>query len=218
MFKKTSQTTWNLVDQHMRYVFECYCAFEKFMEEFLGGDKPAGELMHLYEDVSKLEGDADVARRNIINAFLDGKLLPSTRKEILDIIARMDKIANKCQDIACKFVFQNVTMPAAYRANFLEITKITKEQYLLMKRALRILFDDYDRLIKDESILGDIMEKEHDVDTIEDATTLALFRDASLDLTQRHYYKHFLSQLCDISDKLEDLADQIQVIVVLRKV
>ncbi|MCL2447209.1 MAG: DUF47 family protein [Oscillospiraceae bacterium] len=218
MFKKTGQATWNLVDQHMRYVFECYCAFEEFMEVYLAQDKPAGEFMHLYDKVDKLEGDADVARRNIINAFLDGKLLPSTRKEILDIIARLDKIANKCQDIACKLTYQNVVMPAAYRASFLEITKITKEQYLLMKRALRILFDDYDRLIKDQSILGDIMEKEYEVDRIEDATTLAIFRDESLDLTQRHYYKHFLSQLSDISDRLEDLADQIQVIVVLRKV
>jgi predicted phosphate transport protein (TIGR00153 family) len=149
---------------------------------------------------------------------LDGKLLPSTRKEILDIIARMDKIANKCQDIACKFTYQNVMLPMAYRTTFLEITKITKEQYLLMKRALKILFEDYDQLIKNPSILGEIMDKEHEVDRIEDATTLAIFRDESLDLTQRHYYKHFLSQLCDISDRLEDLADQIQVIVVLRKV
>ena len=218
MFKKTSQTTWNLVDQHMGFVFECYCAFEKFMEEFLASGKPAGEFMHLYDAVDKLEGDADVARRNIINAFLDGKLLPSTRKEILDIIARMDKIANKCQDVACKLSYQNVTLPQAYRAAFLEITKLTKEQYLMTKRALRILFDDYDRLMKDESILGDIMGKEHEVDRIEDATTMAIFRDETLDLTQRHYYKHFLTNLCDISDRLEDLADQIQVIVVLRKV
>jgi len=217
MFKKTEQRIWNLVDQHLGYVFECYCAFEKYMEEFLGG-KPASEMATRYAEVDKFEGAADVARRNLINAFLEGKLLPSTRKELMDIVGRMDKVANKCQDIACKITYENVTIPQAYCANLLEITKITKEQYLLMKRALKILFDDYELLMKKDSVLDDIMAKEYEVDKIEDDTTIAIYKDESLGLAEKNYLKYFLGSLCDISDMLEDIADQIQIIVVLRKV
>jgi len=217
MFKKTGQTIWKLVDQHLNHVFECYCAFEEFMEEFMGG-KPAGEMHEAYSKIDNLEGAADNARRNLINAFLEGKLLPSTRKEILDIVSRMDKVANKCQDIACKLVYENVSVPASYRENLLEITRITKEQYLLMKRALKVLFDDYDQLMKDGSILDDIMQKEYEVDKLEDATTIAIYKDDNLDLARKNHLKYFLGQLCDISDRLEDIADQIQIIVVLRKV
>jgi len=217
MFKKTGQKIWNLVDQHLGYVFECYCAFEKFMEDFLGG-KPASEMHEAYSEIDKLEGAADVARRKLINAFLEGSLLPSTRKEILDIVGRMDKVANKCQDIACKLVYENVSVPEAYCANMLEITKITKEQYLMMKRALKILFDDYELLMKNGSILHDIMAKEYEVDKLEDTTTIALYKDESLDLAQKNHLKYFLGNLADISDMLEDIADHIQIIVVLRKV
>ena len=218
MFKKTGQKIWKLVDEHLGYVFECYCAFEKFMEEFLGG-KPASEMHDAYREISKLEGAADDVRRRLIHAFLkEGSLLPSTRKEILDIVGRMDKIANKCQDIACKLTYENVAIPPTYCPNLLEITRITKEQYLLMKRALKILFDDYEQIIKDESILDDIMAKEYEVDKIEDATTLALYADESLDLAEKNHYKYFLGHMADISDMLEDIADQIQIIVVLRKV
>ena len=217
MFKKTGQKIWNLVDQHLGYVFECYCAFEKFMEDFLGG-KPACEMEDQYHEIDKLEGAADDVRRRLIKAFLEGSLLPSTRKEILDIVGRMDKIANKCQDIACKLVHENVSIPQAYCANMLEITKITKEQYLMMKRALKILFDDYEQLIKNESILDDIMQKEYEVDKLEDATTIALYKDETLDLAEKNHLKYFLGHLADISDMLEDIADHIQIIVVLRKV
>jgi hypothetical protein len=217
MFKKTGQKIWNLVDQHLGYVFECYCAFEKFMEEALGGT-PGCKLGEMYTEIDKFEGAADVARRNLVNAFLDGSLLPSTRKEIMDVVNRMDKVANKCQDVACKIVHENVRIPQAYRADMLEITRITKEQYLLMKRALKILFDDYDQLIKDESILDDIMAKEYEVDKIEDAMTIALYKDESLGLAEKNHYKYFLSNLADISDMLEDIADHIQIICVLRKV
>jgi len=217
MFKKTGQKIWNLVDQHLGYVFECYCAFETFMEDFLGG-KPASEMHDQYRTIDKLEGAADDVRRKLIHAFLEGSLLPSTRKEILDIVGRMDKVANKCQDIACKLVYENVTVPEAYCANMLEITKITKEQYLMMKRALKVLFDDYEQLIKNESILDDIMQKEYEVDKLEDATTIAIYQDSSLGLAEKNHLKYFLGHLADISDMLEDIADQIQIIVVLRKV
>ena len=217
MFKKTGQKIWGLVDEHLGYVFESYCAFEKFMEDYLGG-RPASEMHGQYQEVSRFEGLADAARRKLITAFLEGSLLPGTRKEILDIVGRMDKVANKCQDIACKLVYENVHVPRAYWASLSEITKITKEQYLLMKRALKILFDDYEPLMKSGSVLDDIMAKEHQVDKIEDAATVEIYSDGTLSLAEKNHLKYFLTQLADISDLLEDIADQIQIIVVLRKV
>ena len=86
MFKKTGPKVWNMVDQHLGYVFECYCAFEKFMEEFLDG-KPASEMHEAYGEIDRLESAADDARRKLIHSFLkEGSLLPSTRKEILDVV------------------------------------------------------------------------------------------------------------------------------------
>ena len=217
MFKKTGQKIWNLVDQHLGYVFDCYCAFETFMANFMAGKEKAG-LLEDYYRIDKLEGLADHARRGLVDAFLEGTLLPSTRKEILEVTGSMDKVANKCQDIACRMVYENLHVPEQFRQNWLEITRITKEQLFMMKKALKVLFDDYDQLIKDPSLLDIIKGKEGDIDKIEDAATIAIFSDPALDLAQRHYIRHFLTRLCDISDLLEDIADQIQIIVVLRKV
>jgi len=225
MFRRTEQKIWSLVDDHLGFVYGCFCAFEVFMGDFLDGKRKSAEsqsstavlLLH-YRKIDELEGKADHARRKIIDAFLEGQLLPSTRKELLEITARMDKIANICQDIACKLVYENVDIPAEYRANLLEITRLTKEQYAMLKRALKILFDDFDRIIKDRSILDDIKKKESEIDTLEDDTTIAIFANEELDLAHKIQLKYFLDKLADISDLMEDIADQIQVIVVLRKV
>ena len=218
MFKKTGKKIWDLVAQHLGYVFECYCAFEQFMQALLGEGRPVAELSAEYERVDELEGLADKARRNLINAFLEGSLLPSTRKELMDITASMDRVANRCQNIACQLLYQNVCIPAQFRPGLLEITRITKEQYLVMKKTLKVLFDDYDQLIKDPSLLDAIKAKEGEVDRIEDNLTAAIFTDPSMGLAERHHLRYFLTRLCDISDLLEDIADQIQIIVVLRKV
>ena len=218
MFKKTGKKIWDLVDQHLGYVFECYCAFETFMELLLRDGKPACELAEAYKRIDDLEGLADHARRNLIQAFLEGSLLPSTRKEIMDITASMDKVANRCQNITCQMLYQNVTIPPQFRQGLLDITRITKEQYLAMKKALKVLFDDYDQLIKDASLLGAIKAREGDVDKIEDELTAAIFSDSVLGLAEKHHLRYFLTRLCDISDLLEDISDQIQIIVVLRKV
>jgi predicted phosphate transport protein (TIGR00153 family) len=217
MFKKTGQKIWNLVDQHLGYVSECYCAFEKFMADFMAG-RPKAELEADYHQIDKLEGLADHARRGLVDAFLEGTLLPSTRKEILDVTGSMDKVANKCQDIACQMLYENLDIPEEFRANWLEITRITKEQYLAMKKALKVLFDDYVLLIKDPSILGEIKKKEGDVDKLEDSTTIAIFSNEGLHLAQKSQLRMFLARLGDISDLLEDIADKIQIIVILREV
>jgi predicted phosphate transport protein (TIGR00153 family) len=218
MFKKTGQKIWNLVDQHLGYVFECYCAFEQFMTLLLGEGRPASELAGEYKRIDELEGLADRARRNLINAFLEGTLLPSTRKELMNITASMDKVANRSQNIACQLLCQNVDVPVPYRANLLAITRITKEQLIAMKKALKVLFDDYDQIIKDPSLIDVIEAKEHDVDRLEDETTVAIFSDSALELAEKSHLRYFLTRLCDISDLLEDIADQIQIIVILRKV
>ena len=217
MFKKTGKKIWALVDQHLNYVYECFLAFETFMDDFLGG-KSSAELLSGYRQIDELEGLADKARRGLVNAFLEGSLLPSTRKEIMEITGRMDKIANKCQDIACKLVYENVIIPERYRAYMQEITALTKEQYLMMRKALKILFDDYDLLMKEDSVLEDIKRIEGKVDKVEDDATIAIFSDAALDLAEKNHLKYFLTHVADISDILEDIADQIQLIVVLRKV
>lgn len=218
MFKKTGKKIWDLVDQHLGYVFECYGAFEKFVEELLGAGRPVAGLTAEYNRIDELESLADGARRNLINAFLEGSLLPSTRKELMDITASMDKVANRCENIACQMRCQNVAIPPQFRQYLLDIVRITKEQYLAMKKALKVLFDDYDQLIKDPSLLGEIKAKEGDVDRIEDDITIAIFSDPTLGLAERHHLRYFVTRLCDISDLLEDIADQIQIIVVLRKV
>ena len=216
--KKTGKQIWELVSQHLGYVFECYCAFEDFMGLLLDEGKPAAELWDGYAKIDKLEGLADDARRNLIQAFLEGSLLPSTRKELMDIVARMDKVANRCQNIACQVVCQNVYIPPQFRQSLMDIVRVTKEQYLVMKKALKVLFDDYDQLIKNSSLLDAINAKEGEVDKIEDNITISIFSDPDLILAEKHHLRYFVTRLSDISDLLEDIADHIQIIVVLRKV
>ena len=218
MFKKTSKKIWDLVGQHLEYVYECYCAFEQFMVKLLEEGVPAHELAADYERIDALESQADSARRNLVNAFLEGSLLPSTRKELMDITAGMDKVANRCENLACQIVFQCVDIPPQFRAGLLEITRHTREQYGAMKRALKTLFDDYELLIKDPSLLESIKKWESKIDDIENSMVAALFSDPTLDLAERHHLRYFFTRLCDISDQLEDVADQLQIIVVLRKV
>ena len=171
----------------------------------------------LCDDISMLEKEADVTRREIISAFLEGSLLAQTRKEILQIVESVDKIANKCQNLAIMMLIEKVEFPDFIKPKIKEIGRLTKEQVKTLTKTLNILFDDYDQLINAHSILEELNKLEGQIDEIELAAIKELYK-ADLKLEVKNQVKYFLSHIADISDLIEDISDNIQIMVVFRRV
>jgi uncharacterized protein Yka (UPF0111/DUF47 family) len=77
------------------------------------------------------------------------------------------------------------------------------------------LLNDYKALDKDRKLLDDVRQEESRVDAIEEMLHARIFA-LDIPLYEKIYYKDLLENICDLSDIIEDVSDQIQEILVER--
>ncbi|MDP4153026.1 MAG: TIGR00153 family protein [Bacillota bacterium] len=215
MFKKGKKVI-DLIDRHYNLVLGCFNSFVSFTESFFSSGA-SEKTMELCNSVDMLEREADAARRGIVDSFLDGAMLSQTRREVLQIVEAVDKVANKCQGIAWHLIYEKVEFPDEIKPSISEILSITKEQLDKLTTALNTLFDDDDSLVGDSDVLHEIKKLESNVDEFEIRAIKTIFK-SDRQLALKNHLKEFISRIADISDIIEDISDEIQVIVVFRKV
>ena len=190
-------------------------ALEGFIAAATAEGATVEPLRALCKTVREKEHIADVSLRTMIEG-LDGPFLPSTRSDLISIATSCDKIANKCEDVAKLMVYQRFFFPTDCNASILEIVDITKKQFELLKSAVSQLFGKFNTLLKNHAILDDIRGLESQVDAVEETVYQQIFDMESLALSQKLQAVNFLDIICDISDVIENIADQIQIMLINR--
>ena len=147
---------------------------------------------------------------------MSGAFLPVTRKNLITIVQCTDEVANECQEIVREVWLENIQVPTVIRKDLLDIISITKGQLVILYDAVGKLLNDYKDLNDNRKILDDIRAEEHRVDGIEAMLHARIF-ELDLSLCEKIYYKDLLENVCNISDIIEDISDQIQVMLVERE-
>lgn len=200
---------------HQEDVAKCFESFERFFELLFSENPNKNELESAKVAVVNYEGAADQELRHVVDA-MSGSFLPATRKTLIALVQSTDEIANNCEEIVRQVMLEKIDIPVSLRADILQIIAITEHQLEILFKAIDKLLNDYKKLDKDRKILDDVRQEESRVDALE---TLLHARIFTLDLTlcEKIYYKDLLENICDISDTIEDISDQIQVMLVERE-
>jgi predicted phosphate transport protein (TIGR00153 family) len=146
-----------------------------------------------------------------------GALLPSTRKEILEISNAIDKIANNVQGISRRMVIERAFFPEEIKPGLLDIASYTRDQLFLLANVVELLNEDYDKLAQYYSTIEEIKAFEKKIDGFERAALKQLFG-MDISLAEKIHAKYFITRMEEISDLIEDIADSIQMMVIFRKV
>lgn len=200
---------------HQEDVALCFEKFEAFFEVLFKENATKEELESAKVCVENAEGAADRELRHVVDA-MSGSFLPSTRKTLIKLVQSTDEIANICEEVAQQIVLEKIVVPATLRSDLMKIIAITEAQLEILFKAIDKLLNDYKSMDKDRKILDDIRQEESRVDAIEAMLHARIF-DLDLSLTEKIYYKDLLEKICDVSDVIEDVADQIQVLLVERE-
>lgn len=215
MFKKTSNVASTITEQ-IKDVEGCLINFENFMRAMTAGDASKETMVALKDGVMQMEAAADRSLSMMIESLGSGSMLPSTRSDLINIATACDSVANKCETIAIMMVIRKFQMPASFGERIMKILEITRNQFELLEKAIKKMFSDFNKLMKDHTILYDIRDLETDVDKIE----LSLYTetyDMDLDLAEKNQISQFVELICDISDIIENIADKIQILLITRK-
>lgn len=205
-----------MIIEQIAAVENCMRSFEKFIRAASSSETDSETLEMLSADVSKKEEVADKTLRKMIDSLVGTSFLPSTREILIAIATNCDKVANKCEYVTLKALYQHFRIPEECSNSLLRIISITQKQFDLLEEAISMLFARFSNLLKDHTILDQIRSLESDVDTIEKKMYKKIFM-MDIDLAHQMQMAEFVESMCDISDIVEDIADKIQVMLVTRK-
>ncbi len=200
---------------HHEDVVGCLEKFEEFIKEAFAADADKDKLLSLKAAVDNCENAADGELRHVVD-LMSESFLPATRSSLISVVQSTDEVANICQEITRQIMLEKITVPASLHGDVLEIIAITKDQLGILYVAIEKLFNDYKSIFNDRKILDDVRAEESKVDRIEAMLHTRIF-ELDLPLYEKVYYRDLIEDICDLSDVIEDIADQIQVMLVERE-
>lgn len=216
IFHNKNTKVFNCLSDHRDDVVNCYGKFEEFFKVLFDTEnKELSVLQSLKVAVDNYEEAADRELRHAVD-LMSESFLPSTRTELIALVKSTDEIANQCQEIVRQVLLEKVQIPNIIHADVLDIISITKVQLDILYKAFDKFINDYKDIFKNRMILDDIRSEESKVDNIEQMLYANIFG-LDMSLCEKVYHRTLVADICQISDIIEDISDQIQVMLVERE-
>lgn len=120
--KKVSQSIKDL-DTYMEHLDECTLVFKNGVKHFLDGS--SAEFQDNLNTITKLRDTTTELRRNIENEFYSLAMLRDNRVDIMQLLERLDKIADLLFKNLWQYDIEVPFFPAELTVNFLKLIEIS---------------------------------------------------------------------------------------------
>jgi len=213
MFWRKHKEIEALVLEHLGHVDATLQAFSRSLDAYLReGDVETADRYAL--ETHQAEGRADDVRRRIETQLLSGSLLPTSRRDILEIIEQVDRLANAAEEILDYLLLQRVEVPDEIMPQITEIGVQSNNAFDEVKKAVTGLFQNVDQALEHTKLIEQL---EGEVDHLERRATKRLFA-LDIELARKLQISGFIQRLVRLSDRAEDLSDLIELVVAARRV
>ncbi len=208
MFWKKQKEIEALVFEHLDRVDESLHYFIRSLNAYVqdGDVKKANELAF---ETHKAEGQADDVRRRVETQLLTGALMPASRRDILQLVEQVDRLANAAENALDHLLLQKIQIPDVIRPAIIEISAKTETIFSHVKSAISNLFGNMETALEHTAKIEHI---EGEIDHIERKSLKQLF-ELDLDLAHKLQVNNFIRSVVELSDRAEDLSDHIELMV-----
>lgn len=200
---------------YLDVVIRSYDYYMKAMSQILDGvnEVTCEGLMHGIED---LERKADEIRHQIIRQMIEGGILIESRISLLKIIEGIDRVVGICEDIIQEIYMQNMHIEDIVKDPIRKINEITFKQLDLLIYAVKGTVEKYDidEMLED---VRTIENMESEVDALEHSAIKAIFN-LSIGLAEKVQMRMLIGQVGSLADTIEDISDEIEIIMMTRRV
>lgn len=204
-----------LFEEHENTVESCLEKFIKTIELYIdeGGSQ---KVKSISKEVHSLETEADIIRRKIIKLLIKEKyLLPNTRRDFLNLLEYLDKVADYAEAALDYVILQDMDISDIGKNYLSDVLDMTLKQYKLLKKAVKLLFENIDDAY---DYVTEIEEIESQIDDIERILISRISKRDELSYGLKSLYRDFVTMIANISDVIEDAGDEIELIIAMRKI
>jgi len=210
IFEKKEAAANKLLMQHFEIIGKVLEEFEKMIKYYMKNEKLFKEQAYR---IHTQEHEADLLRRDIRVKLTEGAFLPVYREDYLRLADHVDKIANRAEDVGDYLVLTRPRIPDFLREDLARMVERTRQAYEPLINAMTTLDDDLDRIGR---IREEVAEGEQSVDRMLWDMTKHLFK-SDLDLAQKLHVKGLLDRVAELSNRIEDVADHFEIMLIKRK-
>lgn len=200
-----------LVTRHMELVKHALIEFSHLIDDYLKGDKKFIEDAYT---IHKIEHKADVARREVAIKLSHGAFLPIYREDYIVLLELIDKIANKVESTSDYLVLTRPVLPDFLRENILALVRSTLDCFEPIESLYELFEEDFDEVL---AMANTVEEKEQEVDRIQWHLVKSIFK-SDLPLAEKLVLKELIDNIAAISDRMEDVSDRFEIMVVKRAI
>lgn len=209
------------LQEFMSKISLCISLLPELFERFIAGDYE--KIMELVEEISFREHEADIVKTDIRSHLPHTMLLPIDRRDLLEVIANMDAIADLAEDIAVLVSMKKIIMPAELKDAFLPYLQLCMKSV----DALANLFKELDELLqasfggpeaqKINSIIDEISLMEHKADIAGRQLARKLFTfDKVMPPVDVFLFFKIFNKVADLSNFAEKVANRIRIWLILK--
>jgi predicted phosphate transport protein (TIGR00153 family) len=211
-FWKKSEKVQQLVLSHLSHVQQAMTLFaEATRAYFLRKDRNEAERLML--ETHEAESEADDVRRTVERTMIEGALLATSRRQLLQIVDRVDTLANAAQATLHSLLGQSIQIPEEIVPRILSILSETEALFGDVSCGIESLLSG--RHADAMASAQRIDEHESVIDRLESETVKMLFS-LGIDLARKLHALRYIEALVEISDRAEDLADQVSLVAAER--
>ncbi|MFW5873589.1 MAG: DUF47 domain-containing protein [Bacillota bacterium] len=172
------------------------------------------KVKELTESVHEYESKADEKRREIITSILNGRLMPNTRSDMLNLIESIDDIADFSEDIIDEIIFLRLKFKHLDINRGKKMQELLLEQYGKLTRGLKLLFSDMNQALVYARQLEEIESK---LDDIEEVMIREVGQNTELDAASKLSHRNLIKNISDLADIIEKVGDAIEVVISARQ-
>jgi hypothetical protein len=201
-----------LVLKHLDQVDRTLRLYQGALDAYLK-DQDVQRASKLAYETHEAEGDADDVRRQVEAELLGGALLPHSRRELLEVIESVDRLANAAESTLDYLLFRKPEIPEAIRPTLIRIVEETGTIFDDVNLLITSLFHDTRSV---HEVSRRIEHREGAVDALEREAIKTLYK-LELELAYKQQMDGLIERLVELSDRAEDLSDRVDIMAMERR-
>ena len=208
-FKKEKEVV-ELLLKHMDVVEECLTTGIKTIQTYLKGN--TREANDLAMQVDKIESKADMIRYEIRDKLYAGAYLPRLREDIYRLVEAVDAVVNAGETCSDFFLNQRPVIPEELKVMFQAAVQESLGIVSPLKHSIMCFLKGECPIEVSRQHAKEVGLKESDVDEIVWDLTKEIFT-SSLEYSHKIHLKLCLDAIARVSDRAEDAADQLDLVI-----
>lgn len=197
--------------KHMEKVVETATLLGQSVEALCNGQ--LDDVQQLNEKLATAEHEADILRRDIMIKLSHGLLLPPERQDLVQLVGRMDDVADQAQG-ASRILVIFADKPEPFEEDLLAFSELIQRAVGHLSQALDLL--NQGEIDKALAACTEVEQVEEEADRLKHAVLKKLF---STDLSARQLLlmRDLIESMENTVDRAEDSADLIRMVSISQK-